>query len=59
MSKSKPETIAAAAPDRDYIVVTPVELGGVIYRAGDTIMLTDEQAEHPIEVGAVKPTPSE
>lgn len=40
---------------REYTVLTPIELGGVVYRHGDTITLTDEQAAHPLEVGAVKP----
>ena len=52
---SKPNAQPAAEPVRDYLVVTPVELGGVIYRADDVIELTDAQAEHPLKVGAVKP----
>ena len=39
---------------RDYIVMTPVEWRGDIYRTGATLALTDEEAEHPLKVGAVK-----
>ena len=59
MSKSKPEPIAAAAPDRKYIVLTPLEKGGEVYPVGSTIALTDEEADYPLEVGAVKPKAAE
>lgn len=54
MSKSKPETIAAASPTREYTVLTPLEKGGEVYPVGSTIALTDEEAAHPFTVGAIK-----
>ncbi|MDT3707476.1 MAG: hypothetical protein ROZ09_11660 [Thiobacillus sp.] len=53
-TKSKQSTQEQAAAS-EYTVLTPVEHGGKVYRANDTIELTDEQAAHPLEVKAIKP----
>lgn len=45
----------SAAPARDYIVAKGcVEKAGEMYRPGDTIALTDAEAEHPLATGAVR-----
>lgn len=45
----------SAAPTRDYIVVKGrVEKAGDMYDSGDTIALTDAEAEHPLATGAVR-----
>lgn len=44
-----------AAPTRDYIVAKGcVEKAGEMYRPGDTIALTDAEAEHPLATGVVR-----
>lgn len=40
---------------REYTVLSPVEFRGDIYRIGASIALTDEEAAHPMKIGAIKP----
>jgi hypothetical protein len=44
----------AAQPGSEYIVITPIDKAGEIYRPGSTITLTDDEAVHPLQVGAVR-----
>lgn len=40
---------------REYTVLSPVEFRGDIYRIDASIELTDEEAAHPLKIGAIKP----
>lgn len=58
MAKPKTKT-PAAAEGREYLVLTTIDKAGDIYPPGSAIVLTDDEAAHPLQVGAVKPKEAE